>query len=135
MKNIFNYTKTGLLFILLCSTVSCKKSFLEVTPKGKLIAEKTSDYDLLLNNTDLTNADGNPQIVMGDEMAAVDPLFTSSVLRTQRLFRWDDVIYEPDQDATELTAPMRAIYTYNKIVNEVMSSTDGTEQQKKIVAG
>ncbi len=131
MKNILHYTKAGLFSILLFIAVSCKKSFLEVTPKGKLIAEKTSDYDLLMNNSDLTNADGNPQIVMGDEVAAVEPFFAGSVLRTQRLFRWEDVIYEPDESATELTAPMRAIYTYNKIINEVMSSTGGTEQQKK----
>ncbi|MBV7532177.1 hypothetical protein [Chitinophaga sp. sic0106] len=29
--------------------MSCKKDFLEVTPKGKLIAQKTADYDLILN--------------------------------------------------------------------------------------
>jgi hypothetical protein len=85
----------------------------------------------LLNNLDLLNVLTDAQVPMGDEMAAVEPFFSGSALRTQRLFRWDDVIYEPDQDATEMTVPMRNIYLYNKIINEVMSSTDGTEQQKK----
>jgi hypothetical protein len=123
------------IYILLLATVfaSCKKSFLEITPRGNLIAQKTNDYNLLLNNLDLLNVGtaGLAQVVMGDEVAAVEPYFTASLLKTQRLFRWDDVIYEPEEDGAEMFVPMKNLYTYNKIINEVMQSTDGTEQQKK----
>ena len=102
---------------------SCKKSFLEITPKGSLIAQKTNDYNLLLNNLDLLNigSGGLAQVVLGDEVAAVEPYFAGSALKTQRLFRWDDVVYEPEEDAAEMLVPMRNIYTYNKIITEVMN--------------
>lgn len=102
-----------------------------MVPKGNLIAEKTSDYNMLLNNLDLLNVSTDGQAVMGDEVAASETYFTGAALRTQRLFRWDDVIYEADQDATEMSVPMKNIYNYNKIINEVLNSKDGTEQQKK----
>jgi hypothetical protein len=133
MKNILHYTKTGFLCLLLFSAMSCKKSFLEITPKGSLIAKTTNDYSGLLSNNDLLTGNGNAQIPMGDEVAAVDPFFTGSALRTQRLFRWDDVIYDPNQDSQEMGGPMKCIYNYNKVINEVMGSTGGTDQQKKSV--
>lgn len=110
---------------------SCKKSFLEITPKGKLIAQKVSDYNLLLSNLDLINmGNANAQIFMGDEVAAVEPYFSAATLKTQRLFRWDDVIYEPEEDAGEMLIPMKNIYLLNKVIIEVPDATDGTEQQK-----
>lgn len=136
MKNILINSKRLILLLLVISSVSCKKSFLEITPKGKLIAQKTADYDLLLNNLDLLNVtnvglDALAQVPMGDEVAAIDQYFTGAALRTQRLFQWEDVIYEPEQDANEMVYTMKSIYTYNKIINEVMNSTEGTDQQKK----
>lgn len=125
---------TIIISILAITTLlSCKKSFLEIVPKGNLVAQKTNDYNLLLNNLDLLNVLTDAQVVMGDEVAAIEPFFSGSALRTQRLFRWEDVIYEPDQDAVEMTVPMRNIYTYNKIINEVMDSKEGTEAQKKSI--
>ncbi len=112
---------------------SCKKSFLEVVPKGKLIAQTVSDYNLLLNNLGLLNMATDAQVAMGDEVSAVDPYLGSSALRTQRLFHWDDVIYQPTEDAQEMTVPMQNIYLYNKIINEISEAADGTEQQKKSI--
>lgn len=128
----FAYFSFLLLTLLM---LSCKKSFLEITPKGSLIAQKTNDYNLLLSNLDLLNisTSGLAQVVLGDEVAAVDPYFSGSLLKTQRLFRWDDMIYEPEEDAAEMFVPMRNIYQYNKIITEVMNSTEGTEAQKKSI--
>jgi len=109
---------------------SCKKSFLEVSPKGKLIAQKVSDYNLLLSNLDLVNMGANAQVPMGDEVVAVEPYFSGADLKTQRLFRWDDVTYEPNDNATEMAVPLQNIYMFNKIINEVPNATEGTEQEK-----
>ncbi|NLR80134.1 RagB/SusD family nutrient uptake outer membrane protein [Chitinophaga eiseniae] len=114
---------------------ACKKSFLEVTPKGKLIAQKVADYDMLLNNLDLLNTSAGNHILMGDEIAASQPDFGALSVLTQRCFHWDDVLYEPGDDAAELTVPMRNIYTYNMIINNVMDAAEGTEQQKKSIRG
>ncbi|MNK04010.1 SusD family protein [compost metagenome] len=113
---------------------SCGKSFLEITPKGKFIASKVSEYDLLFQNTTLINTGTSPanaQVPMGDEVAAVDPYFNGAQLRTQRLFRWDDKVYNDDEDAFEMLAIMPQLYTYNKIINEVMDAEDGTLEQKE----
>lgn len=131
MKEIYKYARITMALCLLCMvTPSCKKSFLEVTPKGKLIAQTVSDYNLLLSNLDLVNIFANAQVPMGDEMAAVEPYFSGSSLKTQRLFRWDDVVYQPNEDAAEIKVPLQNIYMFNKIINEVPNATEGTEQEK-----
>ncbi len=121
---------------LLLLTAGCTKSFLDIKPKGELIAQSVNDYDNLLNNGTLVNvpASAGPamaQIPMGDETVSVDPYFTNTDLRTQRLFRWDDVVYDPGQDALEMTDLMPQLYTYNKIANEVLDAPDGTLPQKQ----
>ncbi|MCW2263109.1 MULTISPECIES: RagB/SusD family nutrient uptake outer membrane protein [Sphingobacterium] len=113
---------------------SCGKSFLEITPKGKFLASKVSDYDLLFQNTTLINTGTSPanaQVPMGDEVAVVDPYFNGAQLRTQRLFRWEDKVYNDDEDAFEMLAIMPQLYTYNKIINEVMDAQGGSVEQKE----
>lgn len=133
MKTIYSL-KTVLIVVSLSSFLfACKKSFLEVSPKGKLIAQKVVDYDQLLNNLSVLNIDANGEGPMGDEVAAVDPYFSGTDLRIQRLFRWEDIVYEPGQYADEMIVPMRNIYLYNKIINEVSGAIDGSEEQKKSI--
>jgi hypothetical protein len=130
-----NYHKITLIaIILVVASTACKKSFLEVIPKGKLIAQTSSDYNLLLSNLDLLNMNAaNVQVAMGDEVAALEPYFTtglSASLKTQRSFRWDPVIYEANEDAGETLVPLRNLYLYNKVINEVPNAIDGTPQFK-----
>lgn len=136
MKNrIIKYTLV--LAVVLTGFSSCKKSFLEIDPKGKLIAKNVGDYDLLFNNAAFVtlNPALDAQILMGDEVTSIDPYYTGGAIREQRLFRWDDVIYEPAEDAVEMTGMMKLLYTYNKIINEVPTAIGGTDLQKnKLVA-
>lgn len=130
-----NYHKITLIaIILVVASTACKKSYLEVIPKGKLIAQTSSDYNLLLSNLDLLNMGAaNVQVTMGDEVAAMEPYFTtgsSASLKTQRSFRWDPVIYEANEDGGETLVPFRNLYLYNKVINEVPNATDGTPQFK-----
>ncbi len=129
-SNRFLFT-LPLVILFLFQSASCKKSFLEITPKGKLIAQNVSDYDLLLNNNGLLNTGGaNAQVFLGDEVAAAQPYFSAAEPRTQRLFKWEGMIYESDQNAPETGSLLSQLYTYNKIINEVMDASEGTEQQK-----
>lgn len=133
MKTTYKFTGAIFAILLYSLLFSCKKSFLEVTPKGKLIAQNVSDYNLLLNNLELVNIDASAQVPMGDEVAAVEPYFSGAAVKTQRLFRWDNVVYEPSENAAETEVPLKNIYTYNKIINEVPAAADGTEQQKRSI--
>lgn len=131
MKTVNRYIFSGVVAVALLGQMGCKKSFLEIEPKAKLVAKNTNDYDLLLNNLDLLNTNTDAQVPMGDEVAAINPYFSGSSLRTQRLFRWDDVVYEPTENNSEMTVPMTQIYLYNKVINEVPAAVGGTEEKKK----
>ena len=128
MLRIYRYTP---IILLLAVIASCKKSFLEIKPKGIVIAEKTSDYDLLLNNLDLINIGANAQFLLGDEIVMKDPAYTGASFREKQLFKWDYNIYNADEDATETLIPSKGLYIYNKIIGEVMASTEGSEAVKK----
>ncbi len=131
MNTLINYIRITALALVLTASFSCKKSFLEIEPKGKLIASKTADYDLLLNNLDLVNMGTDGHVLLGDELVGVDPYFTGTAARIQHLFKWEDDVYNIDEDAPETLLPIRNLYTYNMIINEVLNSQDGTEAQKK----
>lgn len=118
--------------LLLTTLVSCKKSFLEILPKGRVIATKTSDYDLLLNNLDLINyGNANSHVLMGDEVAAFEPRWNSATYREKQAFQFLGNLYNIEEDAGETLIPTKGLYIYNKVIDEVMSSTEGSEATKK----
>lgn len=131
MKNLIQYILIGC--IVLSGLSACKNSFLEVEPKGKLLAQKTIDYDLMFNNSTLAVPgpviDG--QILLGDEVTIIDPHYALAGVREFRLFSYADIIYESSEDAVEMSALMKSLYTYNKIAVEVMDSKGGSDLQKK----
>lgn len=115
---------------------SCKKGFLEVDQKQQIVATKFSDYELLMNSKklyDYLEEGGWPAaVVLGDEVSAEgDFLSSNGTLQTQRLFHYENVVYNEGQDAYELKYFLNNIYFCNKVINEVMDATDGSEQQKK----
>ncbi|MEJ2884596.1 RagB/SusD family nutrient uptake outer membrane protein [Pedobacter sp. GR22-6] len=117
----------GLLITVI--NASCGKDFLEVAPKGSLIASRTVEYENMMYNSLALGADV-PTVALGDDAAMLSTYFESSPLRLQRIFRWDKDFYEPEQTAAELQSPISSIYIYNKIINEVMDSKEGDEAYK-----
>lgn len=128
-------TKIAALAILAISFSSCKKGFLEVVPKGVAIATKTSDYERLLNDLNLNVIGRASQIVMSDELAGYAPLYTPgsgiALVSDQKAFEYQDDIYLPTENSSELSQLERQLYTYNKVINEVMDSKEGNNTQKK----
>jgi len=132
-----NILKIAGLAIGLAGLVSCKKDFLEVVPKGVTVATKTSDYERLLNDGDLAYAMPASQVVMSDELAAYQPLYSPGngliSISDQKAFEYQDDIYLPSENQSELTAPEAQLYVYNKVINEVMGSKGGSDSQKKML--
>ncbi|WP_417887707.1 RagB/SusD family nutrient uptake outer membrane protein [Zunongwangia sp.] len=128
----FKTIHSGIIACILIGslTVSCDDDFLEVTPKGSLIAESVYDYDLLLDDPLLREA-SNVSVPMGDEVAAVDPFFSTIELRERRFFKWEADIYNSDQKPQELQTSMTSLYSYNKIINEVGATVDGTDELRE----
>ncbi len=129
MKKQINYI---FLIALSVCILSCGKSFLEVQPKGSLIASKTTEYENMLYNSLSVGFDA-PALILGDDATVLDSYFNASVNRSQRLFRYQGNIYEQEEAADELIIPIRNIYLYNKIINEVMNSEGGTEESKRAI--
>lgn len=132
MKRIYKIHYKVLFFCLsVFMLASCSSDFLEIIPKGKLIGEKTVDYDKMFYNLNLINMRfTNAQIPLGSELVSFEPHMSSAALRTQRLFRWEADIYEAEENAGELENTMENLYIYNKIINEVLNASEGTEQEK-----
>lgn len=128
MKTLNKILK-ALLVVLVLLQVSCSKDFLEIEAKGSLIAKTTNDYEQLLNAVSL-QVTYAPSLYLGDEMAAQESYMDAAAIRTQRLFRFEDRVYDEDQLPSE-TWHISTIYTLNKVINEVMQSQDGNEQKKK----
>lgn len=132
MKKLNKHILVGLLVFTL-PIASCKKDFLEIQPKGLLIADNTQDYEQLLNASYFQSL-FTAAAYMGDEMAAQQSYFDGATIRTQRLFQYQDRIYDANQIPTELQGTNTYIpnlYLYNKVINEVMKSKNGTDQAKR----
>ncbi|WP_418360334.1 RagB/SusD family nutrient uptake outer membrane protein [Sphingobacterium detergens] len=129
MKKHFNYI---LLLALFASTLSCGKGFLEVEPKGSLIATKTAEYENMFYNSQSVGFDA-PALILGDDATVLDSYFAASPITLQRFFRYQADVYEPEASADELIIPIRNIYLYNKIINEVMNSEGGTLESKNSI--
>lgn len=124
----------SVLIALVITQVSCKKDFLEIVPKGQQIATMTKDYRQILNMNYVMQSTAG--VYMGDELVAMQPFFNEHTTRVQRLFKYADRIYEQDALPDELDDEqgyIRRLYLFNKIINEVMDSKGGTEQEKRAI--
>lgn len=131
MKSVL--PKIGLYLALIL--VSCSKDFLDQVPLGSQVASSTSDYDQLMNSPDFYYYKGGNWLtpeLMGDDVAAEGPFFNQGSVTMQRLFQWQDVIYPANEgvEPVDLSTQLANLYTVNKIINEVMGSTGGTDSQK-----
>lgn len=130
-----NFLKFILPVVLAAGTAGCKKDFLEVVPKGVAIATTTADYELLLNGRALTIVAQASHVVMSDELAGFNQLYAigAGIIRIsdQNAFEYRDDLYLPDDKISELSLLEEQLYTYNKVINEVMDSKEGSEVQKR----
>jgi hypothetical protein len=117
--------------------MACKKNFLHVVPQGLQVAITTNDYSLLMNEPELylnSFAGGwQAPAIMGDDVAAEATYFNSTQLRSQQAFKWADDLYQNGDSVWDLKLWLTNLYTVNKVINEVLQSTGGTDQQKKTI--
>lgn len=138
-KNRLTYILPLLLIVF--AAPSCKKSFLEVVPKGYLIPTTLDDYDKLMNFSGFYMYDPGlyqPAILMGDDVASEAANFNgTSYLQARLFFQWQKDIFLPSSDigSTNDNPPFLAyalsnIYKLNLIINNVGDATTGTSQDK-----
>jgi hypothetical protein len=134
--------KKLLILIIVFSGIlaACKKSWLEVVPFGSLTISSTDDYDKVMNDPDFYfqarfGGWGEAQL-MGDEIAAEGAYFVTLGDRDlrSRLFEWRDSVYTAsDQSSFALYKHLIQSYQWNKVIDEVMSSSGGTDDRKRAI--
>ncbi|ACU60152.1 RagB/SusD family nutrient uptake outer membrane protein [Chitinophaga pinensis] len=123
---------------IMVSFIACKDSFLEVVPLGSQVAVTTDDYDKLMNDPAyyLQSFAGGwqEQTLMEDDIDAEEVYLLQGSQQMLRLFQWQDVIYQQqDQAPWAVTLWLEQLYSLNKIINEVMVSSGGSNEQKRSI--
>lgn len=125
----------AILFTALGLTMSsCSDSFLEVDPKGRVLAKDLVDYqNLFYSSSFVSNGEADVHLSFGDDVASFTDYMNSAPVNIQRGFRWDANLYNDDQNATEFTALMSHVYILNKIITEAGAAEKGTDVEKAVL--
>lgn len=134
MKTIY---KVLFLCLGILTIASCD-DFLDIKPKGVVIPEKTKDYESLLDFEQLMkSSDSYPNYMTDDVfLPDEDPItggFQSLKLPQQRLYSFQSEVFGDGEKDGLWDYSYSRIYTYNVIIQEVMESTDASEEHKKQV--
>ena len=138
MKNIHTKLFKLILSISICFGMnSCSEDFLEVTPKGVLIAEATIDYDQLLNGRLIygNGAVSRNIVIRSFESCGLEPFFSNDYAEAdpaRNNFTWEPNVLGPGDGGVNnlMTTYIKRVYIYNKVINEVLFSSGGTESEK-----
>lgn len=112
--------------------VSCKK-FLDVKPKGVIIAETVGDYEALLNGSSIVNPFGlsNGIINATDDRWAKTFSTQNNTIADVNLYFWREYINNTGDKRPDVWADFyNNIANLNAVTEGVLSATDGTPQKK-----
>lgn len=126
-----------LLGVCLVLLASCD-DYLDIKPKGVVIPERCEDYEGLLNYAQLMKAsDSYPNFMTDDVFIPYDDDMTGGyrglILPEQRLYTFSSETYGDGESDFLWEGSYNRIYTYNVIIDNVMGSTEATEEHKKQV--
>lgn len=129
-KKIYN-----LLLIASCiAFVSCD-SYLDIQPKGIVIPKSCEDYEKLLNYAQLEKASESYPNFMTDDVFVPDKddnvEWEGLDISTQKLYSFDTEIFGDSETDALWEYSYNRIYYFNIVANEIMGSTDATEEYKK----
>ena len=118
--------------LALLATTACRK-YVEISPEGVRELKYTKDYQALINNSALQmdKAYTYP-IYASDEVWAADGSTWQNNLSVNYagFYCWLPKIWTDQQEDQDWVDNYKNIYLTNTVVNEVMSSTGGTDAEK-----
>ncbi len=126
-----------ILYTLLLTTYGCDK-FLGNKPKGYAIPENFEDYVKLLAYQSLTNCMSTDAMYLTDDIHLLDDTasfadvtYVNQNDHERNLYSFQHgQIYTPGTSDRLWNAAYDRIYTYNVIINNVLSSADATDAEK-----
>jgi tetratricopeptide (TPR) repeat protein len=131
MMNLYIYRRFLPMLILALLLGSCKK-YLGIEPKGVQLLKTVQDYDLWLNDLEVSGNLPEPINLLADNIDLTDVDLPLEAVN-ERVFTWQPQFAE-DQFAGEAVIWKdfyKEIYYYNTLINKIDEATDGTELQKK----
>lgn len=131
MKRLLAYTLICTCFCLF----SCD-SFLDIKPKGIIIPERCEDYEKLLNYPQQLKASHYyPNYMTDDVFLPYSDNMTGGYQyqpgSIQNLYTFNSKVFGDGQGDELWDGSYSRIYTYNVIINNVLESTDASENYKK----
>ena len=127
-KNILLSLVVGLS----CSLSACS-DWVDIKTKGKLIPEETVNYRYLMNNTENFRWTLSYHDVASDDIDISDPAQQEAIYETNKfipVYTWADEIYSQSENDTEMNKVYQVIYNCNVVIDEVMDSKNGTNEEK-----
>lgn len=120
--------------------LSCD-NYVDIKTEGKLIPEETINYRYLLNNTyTLDKTYGNIDVA-SDDISFQNEAQTNALTATDsyrpfvNLYKWSETVYFDGENDYDMNNLYSALYNVNIVINEVMTSTNGTEAEKIAIKG
>lgn len=130
MKKYFHLV---LLFTLAVAVASCKK-YLDVIPKGVVIPEKVSEFDLLLNSEPVTTSFPEQMMYASDDVHA--PYSKVDDNPDANAYFWKTQLNNSVEANPAIWGPLyRSIYNTNVVIKNVLNAKDGSEVKRKQVFG
>ncbi|MCP2028409.1 hypothetical protein L1276_003579 [Flavobacterium sp. HSC-32F16] len=137
--------KKYLIYIGILSTLltSCD-NYVDIQTEGKLIPKETVNYRYLLQGAATFNSTYNlvdvasDDIVMRDDHANYfNQYFSGSAYNRPYVdtYKWANEIIPVGERDNDMNSLYASLYTCNVIINEVMTSTNGTEAERLAIKG
>lgn len=121
-----------ILFLPALLTLSCKK-FIDVKPKGLIIAENVGDFEAILNDVTILNPFGqnNPLIYPTDDLTEPGLLPQNQTSPKGNMYFWREYINGANDRPDMWYHMYNSIANLNVITEGVLEAKDGTAQKKK----
>ena len=138
------FTATACSLSLLMGLSSCD-DWLDIQPKGFTIPEKYTDYELLMNDQSLYRAlDVYPSMITDDVQFVAKGTFSNFDLfeyynkseHFKNLYSFEHgQVFSPGNSDNIWENAYANIFTYNAVINNVLSSTGGTDFERRKLYG
>lgn len=124
MKKIFSIALAGILFC------GCD-SFLDVTPKGKLIPEKVQDFDEMIGDSRNPSSAYPLAEMCGDNVYITEKDLTGKMMSSQgKAYTWQEEFYMDEENDATWNNAYQIIYTCNLVMQETPGAKGGTDADK-----
>jgi len=127
------------VLLIITALTSCRKYVEEVPVQGQRVLVYTTDYRMLMNNTDQQEiAYGLAPILSCDDAEITSPAIQSnlntSVIQA-KMYTWSKPFYVDQQTDNDWNALYSSIYVFNVVINGVKDSKGGDDVLKNTLIG